>query len=371
VSDPEEIRAQALEMADAWSPPDGPPAWRLTAALFRLIAAHDGLLGVLADVPANRLPALLARAAITFLVRCDQPEPLVRYFPEAGSPQPPLDDAFEPAAAAFVSSRLAEIGDLCRSRRYQMNEAARCTQIALGIAAVSGPAASPVALVDLGTSAGLGLHLDRYRYQVGGICTGPADGLSLTCEVRGERQPPLLELPPIARRAGIDVDPVDLRDEAAKAWLMACAPAEAAALARLAAAIEVAQEHPAPVVAGDVTAVLPVVLATLPSRLPVLVTEAFMAVFLSRSQRAMLFEILASAGRSRPVTWLSLDPLIPVGCAGRDSVQGLEVPDSLVADYQEHELFAILGARTFDRGSEAGRLLARAHPSGQWVEWLS
>jgi hypothetical protein len=371
LSDAAGIRAQALEIADAWSPPDGPESWRLTAALFRVIATHDGLLEVLADLPDDRMPALLASAAITFLVRRDQPGPLVRYFPEPGLLQPALDAGFEPAAAAFVSSRLDEIGDLCRSHRYQMNEVARCTQIALGIAAVAGPAASPIALVDLGTSAGLGLQLDRYRYQIGGICVGPAGGLTLTCELRGDRQPPLPELPPIARRAGIDVDPVDLRVQAAREWLMACAPAEASAMARLNAAIEVAQQHPAPVVAGDVIAVLPVVLATLPSHLPVLVTDAYLAVFLSPGQRAMLFEILASAGRTRPVTWLSLDPLIPIGCAGRDSVQGLEVPDSLVADYQQRRLFAILGARTFDRGSETGRLLARAHPSGQWVEWLS
>jgi hypothetical protein len=71
------------------------------------------------------------------------------------------------------------------------------------------------------------------------------------------------------------------------------------------------------------------------------------------------------------VTWLSLDPLVPLGSAARDSVQGIQLPAWLVADYQQNGLFAILGARSFDSGCEAGRLLARAHPSGQWVEWLS
>jgi hypothetical protein len=40
-------------------------------------------------------------------------------------------------------------------------------------------------------------------------------------------------------------------------------------------------------------------------------------------------------------------------------------------DYQRHGVFAVLGARIFDHGTESGRLLARAHPSGQWIEWLS
>jgi hypothetical protein len=34
-------------------------------------------------------------------------------------------------------------------------------------------------------------------------------------------------------------------------------------------------------------------------------------------------------------------------------------------------VFAVLGARIFDGNSDDGRLLARAHPSGQWVEWIS
>ena len=40
-------------------------------------------------------------------------------------------------------------------------------------------------------------------------------------------------------------------------------------------------------------------------------------------------------------------------------------------DYRQHGVFAVLGARTFGAGTEARHLPARAHPSGQWVEWLS
>ena len=70
------------------------------------------------------------------------------------------------------------------------------------------------------------------------------------------------------------------------------------------------------------------------------------------------------------MTWLSLDPLVPLGPDGRDSVQGLPLPGPLVDDYQRRGVFAVLGARTFHGGADEGALLARAHPSGQWVEWL-
>ena len=43
-----DIRAQALEVAAGWSPPGAPESWQLTAALLRLIADHEELLGALA-----------------------------------------------------------------------------------------------------------------------------------------------------------------------------------------------------------------------------------------------------------------------------------------------------------------------------------
>jgi len=66
-------------------------------------------------------------------------------------------------------------------------------------------------------------------------------------------------------------------------------------------------------------------------------------------------------------------------------VPGIPLPAALVRDYQRHGVFAVLGARTFDGGPDHGdpghgdpghgdtdraRLLVRAHPSGEWVEWL-
>jgi hypothetical protein len=52
-------------------------------------------------------------------------------------------------------------------------------------------------------------------------------------------------------------------------------------------------------------------------------------------------------------------------------VQGLPLSPALIRDYQHGGVFAVLGARTFDKTSDRSRLLARAHPSGQWIEWLS
>lgn len=366
------VRAQALEVAAGWSPADAPASWQLTAALFRAIAGHEELVAALAELPPERLPALVASAAITYLVRRDRPDRLARYFPDPGGPQPTFASSFHALAMAFMSERIADIMTLCLDHRYQMNEVARCAQVAIGIAATAGPRPDPIALVDLGTGAGLGLHVDRYRYLIGGREYGSgAAGLKLSCDPRGPIEPPPADLPPIASRVGIELSPIDLQDDAARAWLEACAPPEASALTRLADAVEVARRHPAAIVAGDAVDALPRVLDSLPPGQPVVVVDAYVAVFLPPPRRALLADVIAAAARSRSVTWLSLDPLVPLGPAGRDSVQGLALPDSLVRDYQRQGVFAVLSAIIFRGSSRESRLLARAHPSGQWIEWLA
>ena len=350
-------------MAGGWSPPGAPESWRLTAALFEAIAACDELLEHLAELPPDRLPALLASAAVTFLVRRDRPVPLAGHIPEPGAPQPPFDEGFFPAFRAFCAAHLEEIVDVCRRHRYQMNEVARCTQIALGIAATSGECPDPIVLVDLGTGAGLGLQLDHYRYRIGGGTYGPAAArLSLTCDVRGASMPPPAKLPHIAGRFGVDLNPVDLEDQQARAWLEACAPPEASALSRLAAAIDIARRHPVRIVAGDVIDELPGMLARIPGGQRLVVVDAYMAVFLAEQRRAQMADVLAEAGRGRPVTWLSLDPLVPLGPSGRDSVQGLTLPPSLVRDYQQERGLCRAGSPYLPRNHRP-RAPSRPRPS--------
>src|SRR5690606_19601758 len=111
----------------------------------------------------------------------------------------------------------------------------------------------PIALVEVGASAGLCLHPDRHDYD-----WSPRGGLV------GSRGPvlrsgphapfPVPERhPQVAWRGGCDLNPVDLGDPDARAWLVNLVwPEQDERRARLAAAIEVARAHPpVPLLAGD------------------------------------------------------------------------------------------------------------------------
>lgn len=362
-------------MARGWSPPGAPSSWRLTAALFEAIAAQDDLLDRLAVLPADRLPALLGSAAIAFLVRRDWPVPLAGYFPEPGAAQPRFDEGFFPAFRAFCAARMDDIAELCQGRRYQMNEVARSTQVALALGIVGRrTSARGIALVEVGAGAGLGLHLDRYCHRVGdlGVLGDPRSPLVLRCEAQGPRRPTLSgPLPVIERRAGIDLDPLDLADPDDRRWARSCIPPEPGSLERFDRAGTIALAHRTSIVRGDALQALPAVLDAVPEDLLPVVVDAYTAVFFSDDERGRFRHLLRHVGAARDLAWISLDPLVPLGTAGRNSVQDLNVPDELVAGYQRHGVFALLGLVSFEHGHEGGAILAHAHPSGTSVTWLA
>ena len=332
------VRSQAEEIAAGWSVPGAPESWALTAAIFGTLADDGELLALAAEIPAERMPALLFCAAAGYLIDEHQPAGLVGYFPAAGEPQPSLDAGFAPAWRAFCLEHRGELLDLCARRHYQMNEVARSTQMALALQWLGGVVpATEVALVDLGTGAGLGLHLDRYCHRLGddGRLGDPGSPLVLECRVEGPQGPPdLRALPRIEERVGIDLDPLDLADAEDRRWARACVPPETDSLARFDRAARLVGPHPCRMVRGDGLEALPDILDAVPSHLYPVVCDAYTAVFFSDRERARLGELLRHHSAVRELAWISLDPLVPLGTEGRLSVQGIGVPHDLVTEYR-------------------------------------
>jgi hypothetical protein len=366
-----QVASQARAVADAWSAPGAPASWWLTAALLRGIADDEVLLGIAAGLPPDRQPALLLSAAVRRLAT-DRDGDLARYFPVPGTPQPVQDAGFAPALAAFARAEREELARLCAEHRYQMTEVARSLDVLPVLAAIAADDPRPLALVDLGTGAGLGLRPDRYAYLYrlsDGRELRCGDGLlQLSCEVRGAT-PPIPPRPPvIAARVGVDVEPHDLADPATRAWLAACVPPEAGAVSRFAAATEVALADPAPIVRGDVVDALAEVVAGLPPDALVCLVDTYVHVFLGPERLAAFDDVLARAGRD--VEWISVDPLVPLGPDARTTVQDLDVPDHWIAENREGGVFGVIGRVSVRDGERRGSVLGRAHPSAAWLEWL-
>jgi hypothetical protein len=212
-------------------------------------------------------------------------------------------------------------------RSTQTNEPGRCAAILPLLAQIEGP----IALLEIGASAGLCLYPDRYSYEYVDAgqdtsATGtvhridPDDGPSevlLRCEVTGDAPTTLPNaMPQIVWRAGIDLDPLDVADVADLRWLqMLVGPEQHDRRARITAAAEIVRRDPPllykrDVAKGDVAAELAALTATAPAGSTLVVLVVGVLVYLSAQQRADFTAALAELA-AQGARWISLeDPAV-------------------------------------------------------------
>lgn len=120
----------------------------------------------------------------------------------------------------------------------QTNEPGRSAALMLGLLEVARRFGPRIELLEIGSSGGLNLLIDRYRFNLGGAVVGPADApLTITPEWRGDAPPALPPITFVSTR-GCDINPLDVTDPEVEARLAAYVWAETPdRLARLTQAI--------------------------------------------------------------------------------------------------------------------------------------
>jgi hypothetical protein len=195
------------------------------------------------------------------------------------------------------------IRGLMLSRTTQTNEPARCAVLLPLLAQLP----QPLALLEVGASAGLCLLPDYYRYDYGRIRIGSdvaaSDGAPIfRCKTSGAAPLPKA-LPRIVWRRGLDLNPIDLRSDAEVAWLETLVwPGQDERARGLRAAIDVARREMPPVVKGDLLADLEPLMATAPSDATLVVFHtAVLAYIASQERRDGFVETVRKSG----AVWIS------------------------------------------------------------------
>lgn len=268
------------------------------------------------------------------------PELAAHYPPHAAGDDAALDAALR---AALADDRLLPWLDSAP----QTNEVGRSGVLMPGLMTIAAATGLPLALYELGASAGLNLRLDHYRYDFGGIALGSRDApVRLAPDWQGP-PPPLANVRIVARR-GVDLQPIDVRDAAARDRLLAYVwPEHTARVERLDAALTAAAADPAPVDAGDAAAWVEQYVTPVAGRCGVVLHSIAFQYFPAATKARIAAHLAAQGARATaiaPLAWL------------------------------RYELEDASGALptlrlTLWSGSE-DRLLAHAHPHGASVQWL-
>jgi hypothetical protein len=289
-------------------------------SLARAVAEDAIILGFLGSLPPERRQPNLLFAAARYL----QGEPAR------------LD-----RLRALVSEDPAGLTAVMLARRTQTNEPARCATLLPVLAQLP----SPLALIEVGASAGLTLLPDRYSYDYAGHrITGP-DPLAptLRCEPHGPVPLPA-RLPEISWRAGLDLNPLDVTSEDDVRWL-ACLvwPGEGDREQRLAAAVAAARRDPPVVHRGDLLTDLTALAAQAPADATLVVYHSAVLAYVTPGER----EQFAATVRALPAVWVSSE--------GPGVVPGVPIPPYQGAPF------------VLARDSTP---LALADGHGTWLRWF-
>ena len=145
------------------------------------------------------------------------------------------------------------VRSLMLTRSTQTNEPARCAVLLPVLAQLP----QPLALIEVGASAGLCLLPDFYGYDFGSCVIRPEvdDGAFPVFRCVASPNTPIpATMPTIVWRAGLDLNPLDATDPEQSSWLEALVwPERTERLAGLRSALRVARAQKPPVVEGNLT----------------------------------------------------------------------------------------------------------------------
>lgn len=254
----------------------------LYARWAREIATDPDAAAVLAGIPASRRQPPLVFAVARLL----------------GAPE-------APGIAGWIAEHAAALVAETSLRSLQTNEPLRCAALLPALAGIAGP----VALLELGASAGLCLFPDRYSYRyAGGQSIDPRDGpSSVVLDSRWEGSAVPLRLPEVVWRAGIDLAPLDAADPSDRRFLTTLVwPGEEGRADRVERALDIAASDPPLLLRGDATDpdVLRATAALAPREATLVVTTPGVLPHIARAGRERLLATLATMD----AVWITIDP---------------------------------------------------------------
>ena len=191
----------------------------------------------------------------------------------------------------------------------QTNETARCGALIGGFLTVAGGTGLPLRALELGASAGLNLHFDRYRYEQDGKAFGPEDSPVRFEDHWLEAVPPFETPMEIAERAGCDFAPIDpTTDEGRLSLLSFIFPDQMPRYELLREALDVARDLPVHVEKEGIETWIERKLAEPAPGKATVVFHSLVWIYLTEDVKtktsAVMEEAAAKATEDAPLSWL-------------------------------------------------------------------
>lgn len=245
--------------------------------------------------------------------------PFAAFHPYLTANPRPVQESY-PAFRDFVHAHYEELCRMLPQVRMQTNEVTRCSNLLPAFEMVYKYGGErPLALIEIGASAGFNLFWDRYAYLYhfadrSPYAVGPSSSaVQIECTLQGEHLPPFPKtMPVVTSRVGLDLMPLDCLNEQDVRKLRAYIwPEEMWRYRLLDAVLAVAQQDPPRVLAGDASDLLPRLLADIPEGHTICVYHSFALLHNPAATRKRILEQLAAYSQKQTLYRISLELDLP------------------------------------------------------------
>lgn len=232
----------------------------------------------------------------------------------------------------------------------QTNEAGRSASFVGALHWLASRVAPRFELNEIGSSAGMNLLIDRYAYDLGGVTSGSADAPVIIKPIWNGPPPPSDPFT-ISSVQGCDINPIDIRDDAAANRLMAYIwPENPERFARMEAGIAMIRDHAVDLVQADAADWVEMRLARpQTSGTTRVLMHSIVWQYLPDETQRRIHAAMAAAGKAatatKPLAWISLE-------TNRATFR--------------HELKV-----SYWPGGDELAMLGEAHAHGTWINWLA
>ncbi len=312
------------------------------------VAEDPELLNIAASAQEKAALPNLFFAAVHLLLLNGEHHQLAAFYPSLNDSSRHYDYVY-PYFRSFALEHVKKIRDIMMTHSVQTNEVGRCAVLVPAFEVVATQTKrQPLAMIEIGSSAGLTLLWDRYHYQYGaGLACGDDNSpVKIECSLRGEMRPPIPgQLPEVASRSGIDLSPIDLNDDENVQWLRALVwPDNQKRARQLEPAIRLVKQTPPGIITGNALDLLPSLVDRVPEKALLCIYHSFTLTLASKEPREKLHSLLAKASEKRDLflVWM---------------------------EWPTESETPILGLVKFSNGVKTEKTLARCHSHGEWLEW--
>jgi hypothetical protein len=287
------------------------------ARLLEALAADHAAGGLTAELlegrtdrPVHDALPLRMLGAVHRIVLDGRAPTLAAYYPSAGGARE--DDRL---AACFLETVAAHRAEVIAglSRQVQTNEVGRAAALAPAFVEIARRFDRPLRLLEVGSSAGLLLRWDGYRYETGATAMGDAASVLRFTTVWDGTPPRFDRDVAVHDRRGCDVAPIDATSADGRLTLLSFVwPDQTARFRRLEAALDIARRWPVTIDAQDAGAWVEQQLAGPDDEVATVVFHAIVLQYLPGASRRRMVAALErrgeeAAGRA-PLAWLRMEP---------------------------------------------------------------